>query len=62
MHAAADAQGKKTLGVHGILKLLKTNKFTCATESDCRKLFKEIDRNKDGIVDLKDFQEVNPKP
>lgn len=55
--ATTDAQGKKTLSIEGIIKLLKTNRFTCITKQDGKKMLKEIDLNRDGIVDLKDFQQ-----
>ncbi|KAL8269600.1 hypothetical protein Esti_006479 [Eimeria stiedai] len=55
--ASSDASGRKSLSLSGIAKLLKANKFTCITEKDCEKLFKEIDANADGVIDLSDFQQ-----
>ncbi|KAL8447343.1 hypothetical protein Emed_004447 [Eimeria media] len=54
---ASDASGRKSLSLSGIAKLLKANKFTCITDKDCEKLFKEIDANADGVIDLNDFQQ-----
>ncbi|CDJ67810.1 hypothetical protein, conserved, partial [Eimeria necatrix] len=55
--ATTDAQGNKSIKLNEIEKLLKSNKFTCVTSRDCKKLLREIDRNRDGQIDLKDFQE-----
>ncbi|XP_026191510.1 probable calcium-binding protein CML17 [Cyclospora cayetanensis] len=55
--ATTDASGQKSLSLGGIGKWLRASKFTCITKRDCIKLFNEIDGNRDGVVDLKDFQE-----
>ncbi|EPR62753.1 protein kinase [Toxoplasma gondii TgCatPRC2] len=48
---------KKHIPESRVKEMMLDRKFTCVTSLDAKRLFQEMDVNKDGVVDLADFKE-----